>query len=383
MAQLRRRSALRRATLLVLVVASPSVLAQRFSQAPPPSHHERLSAEYRGLVERYRSGDDGAVAAVAAMRDSDLEGVLDVIFGAAVPGGQWTAAERDAAVVLHGDIALSLNETDPPKADFHLRHGATFLFRLGPASRQLAIDWYVGVATVLMTRGSFTLADGLLRSARDRIPDAPLPILFHSGRLAEVHASFAASAVGTETLPRTTSSSRTVRPQSRTAMPDQGTTPQQRRMAWLGEADGHLRKALSLEPSDPLARLHLGRVQMLRGNHGAALKTLEPLMAREQEDRIRYTSALFTGAIYDRQGDLERAQQHYRKASDVIPDGQAAQVALTEVMQRAGKALDAHAAFSAFMAGKRSARDPWSFYLHEPIDDAENRWESLRRRVRR
>lgn len=316
-----------------------------------------LAVRYRRLVDAYRHGQNEAISAAANMSPSDLERVLDLIFSPAVPEGQWTPVEFQAAILLHGDVALSRVASNLDEAEFHLHFGSVFLRKLGSAYREFAIEWYVGLAVMLTRTGYLATAESLLKLARDRVPDAP-QILFESAVLAELQASYAATAGGTG-------------------------TPWQRRTGWLADADSWLRRTMVLDKTNGVARLHRGRVQMLRGELSEALATLERLRSEAISQDLRFLALLFIGATHDRRGDAARAEASYREAVTLMPAAQSAAVAASELMHRRGEFDRAIEILNHFMNQKGRAPDPWPHYLHRTPGDAENRWAALRRKVQR
>lgn len=353
-----RRTELRNAAPLILaIILGLASWISPTAQAPPSGRDQRLSVEYRRLVNAYRGSVDSVVADVAGMSSADLEMIQDAIFSAAPPEGPWTPAELEAAVVLHGDAALSAIETAPETGNFQLHYGSVFLYRLGPRHRALAVSWYVALAGMLRARALLLPVESLLELGRKRVPDAP-PILFESALIAELQASFAATAGGRG-------------------------TPLQRRAVWLGQADSWLRKAVLLDSANQHARLHLGRVQTLRDHHDSALKTLEPLLSNPNDTATRYLAALFMGAVHDRQGELASAEAYYRRAVEQIPVARSARVAIAELVQRRGRLTDSQAQVRALVESGSAEPDPWLYYLRDRPNVAEDRWLALRRRVRR
>ena len=351
---------LRRLTLVlgVLLViqasVSPAPLAAAQERAPA-TQDERLSVQYRRLVGLYRGGQLEVIRTLADLRRSDLDKILENIFGTAPSEGRWTPAELRAAVVLHGEAALSLIESDLRQSAVHLEFGGQFLQKLGPPYRDLAVAWHVALAALFRANGHLPSAESLLAMGRKRLPNDP-EVLFHSGLTAELQASHAATSSGPGTAA-------------------------QRHTGWLANAEEWFRKSLSFDEVNPHPQLHLGRVQMLRGQNTAALKTLETLAPVAQDDVVRYLAVLFTGAIYDRLGQPSEAERHYRKASEIITTASSARIAVAEIVQRSGRQADAQQYLREFIERHTSERDPWWHYLQEPPRDAEARWINLRHSV--
>ena len=344
-------------TLAIIVIVLSAFRASPSAQAPPSSQHEWLSVQYRGLIAQYRGGQLDVVRSIANMPPSHLEGVFDVIFGPDPPEGQWTPAELRAAILLHGDAALSIVGSDQQRAGFHVAYVNQMFRKLGLGYRDLAVSWPVALAGVMRARGQLAPAESVLAMARRQVSNAP-EVLFASALTAELQASYAATAGGSG-------------------------TPLQRRTGWLTSADAWLQQTLSLDRSDTSARLHLGRVQMLRQQHAPALETLSALLSDQQQTGVRYLAELFSGAVHDRVGRFTMAEHHYRRATELIPSAPAARVALTELMQRRGRMDEAHEFFRRSIEQAGSESDPWWYYLHEPPRQAEQHWVALRLTVQR
>src|SRR5262245_18343704 len=81
------------------------LLSTVHAEPKPLRQSDRVAAvSYRTLVNRYTNGSRDAVASVALMTRSQLNGVVQLVFSSNVPGGPWTRRELQAAVVLHAEV---------------------------------------------------------------------------------------------------------------------------------------------------------------------------------------------------------------------------------------------------------------------------------------
>jgi Flp pilus assembly protein TadD len=132
-----------------------------------------------------------------------------------------------------------------------------------------------------------------------------------------------------------------------------------------------------------MARLHLGRVETLRGHEKDGLVQLELVFNAATDDATAYLAALFSGAAHERMRRPDSAETSYRQAIDRFPEGQAAYVALSEGLQRSGRTDDARTVLHRLLDGKAGPiREPWWWYLTESPGVADERLAGLRREVR-
>ena len=155
------------------------------------------------------------------------------------------------------------------------------------------------------------------------------------------------------------------------------------RAGLLNDAAGWLREALERDDTMLMARLHLGRVETLRGNEKDGLVHLERVLSATTDPATAYLAALFSGAAHERLRRPDAAEASYRQAIARFPAGQAAYVALSEVLQRSGKTAESRAVLQSLLDAKAgSVREPWWWYLAEPPGVADERLAELRREVR-
>jgi predicted Zn-dependent protease len=106
--------------------------------------------------------------------------------------------------------------------------------------------------------------------------------------------------------------------------------------AELGRARGHLERAVRLDPSLTEARVRLGRMLGLTGNHQQAAAELRQAVASEPEPLLAYYAHLFLGREEEAIGRLTEAREAYRHAASFQPDAPTPRIALSHLMRRQG-----------------------------------------------
>jgi tetratricopeptide (TPR) repeat protein len=133
--------------------------------------------------------------------------------------------------------------------------------------------------------------------------------------------------------------------------------------AELRESESLLRKALKAQPNHLEARIHLGRVLGLRGEHGEAEKLLGKAVADAKEPLLQYYAKLFLGAEKEALGDRVQARNLYHEAALLYPEAQSPRLALGLLYSVDGKHDDAVAAMSVVLGSPSERRnEPWWTY---------------------
>ena len=334
----------------------------------PPQILE-LVASYRRLIENYRRGDEKAVDAVIALPRNDLDSILKVIFG--VPDMPWAKADDlRGAAMLHTDAALRIvgpDEEDGPRRR-HLAVAGRMVHAAGPRDDPFLPRWYFAVSRAWRERGFFQVAEDFLGRGRTLVPGNPT-ILYESATLAEtlaqgylpVHDGAVLVNLIEQNIARNVL----------------------RRSGLLNDAAGWLREAVERDDTMLMARLHLGRVETLRGREREGLVHLERVRTVATDDAAAYLAAIFSGAANERLRRLDAAEASYRHAMTRFPDAQAAWVALSELLQRSGKTGDSRTVLHGLLLARTGpTREPWWFYLADPPGLPDERLGALRREVR-
>src|SRR5262249_18326277 len=111
----------------------------------------------------------------------------------------------------------------------------------------------------------------------------------------------------------------------------------------------------------PVAAVHLGRIQMLRGHDNDAQRLFLTASNDESSRVNRYLAHLFLGSIEERQYNAGGAEDHYRKALAILSGAQSARLALAALLARFGHLDDARRAITD--AGPATVYDPWWSYF--------------------
>ena len=153
--------------------------------------------------------------------------------------------------------------------------------------------------------------------------------------------------------------------------------------ARLNDAAKWLREAVDRDGTMLIARLHLGRVETLRSREKDGLVHLERVFNGATDDDTAYLAALFSGAAHERLRRPDAAAASYRQAIARFPAGQAAYLALSEILQSSGKTDESRAVLQSLLDGTAGLiREPWWWYLVDQPGLAEERLAELRREVR-
>ncbi|HEX5475050.1 MAG TPA: tetratricopeptide repeat protein [Vicinamibacterales bacterium] len=252
---------------------------------------------------RYEAGSSEAVDELLAWPPGQIREVVASLDRADVG---WRATDFEAAALLHTDLAWRILDVHGIQAmSFHLQNASRILAAGGPAVADFSARWYAAVADRLRLGNALDPAETLLAAGRTRLPGNAV-VLYES-------------ALTAETLALSDDRSRAAR---------------------LAQAEAWLRAATVSTPSSERARLHLGYVLLLEQKDDEALQILDALYQTAHDVQVRYAAELFAGAICERRGRLDEASRDYFNAIREFP-GQAAYVALSEVLERNGRMADA------------------------------------------
>jgi tetratricopeptide (TPR) repeat protein len=135
------------------------------------------------------------------------------------------------------------------------------------------------------------------------------------------------------------------------------------RRAELNQAEGLFRKALKAQPDHLEARIRLGRVLGLHGEHVEAETLLRKAVADASEPLLQYFAQLFLGAEKEALGDRDQARDLYERATVLYPDAQSPRLALSLLSSLDGKHHDAVALMAGVIGLPGDTRsDPWWAY---------------------
>jgi tetratricopeptide (TPR) repeat protein len=362
----------RAAALFLLLAAPPPQLLEDAHQGPSPW--------YTGLVQRYRAGDRGAVAEPfppekALYEVSALQRLAEAArrCPSCPERVRYEAFPFEAAVLLHTDRALARIEQYDPAGPAEMEV-APKLVAVMPAARRAAFEprWVRAAALALSKSGQWDIALALLEPARERY--APEPLLdLARGAILESKAWVADEPPEQVEVPAPGAGRLKVWRAKREAR--QG----------LSEAERSYRAALALRPELAQARIRLGRILYLLGKPREATAELQAAAKAATDAADRYLAHLFLGRARESTGDWAAAIAEYEEATRAEPDGQAAAVALSYALHRAGRGRDSVEALrnGVDRAGRRRVVDPWWPYLAGQCEDSDALLDALRAEVAR
>jgi tetratricopeptide (TPR) repeat protein len=324
----------------------------------------RAQDRYSEILFQYLGNDpDAAVARLLKLPQGEVEAGLqafattraaDVLQPAAAMHMEAALRQRltrtYASFTYHFDVSTAIVQFGEPgrekpdsKRKFAPRNAR-------PVSPEFRLVWYREAIMALHALGKLGVAEEYLAHARARYPRDP-EILLLAGITQEMHAS-----------PRTTDDNR------------------RERQAALERAERIYREALPLAPDREELRLRLGRVLSERNNRVEARTALTPL-AHSSNTRIAYLASLFLGGLEDAEHKEAAALEWYGAAIGRYPLGQSAQLAASELRQRAGDraraGLDVPPAI-----GESNDKDPWWSYVFGEFWRIDDVLDELRRQRR-
>jgi tetratricopeptide (TPR) repeat protein len=350
------------------------------------AEREQQAAElrrYRALVNAYRGGDNAAVKTILAWDPKRLDAIVTTVNTRDDPTGPWTNEQFKAAAMLHTDAAMERLYEDEPRVGFELNLAGRLLEKGPPELLEFTREWYSAVARRLRGVVLFTIAERLLEDGRTRLPNDPV-VLFESGLLHEQIASFAAFLTQVDVPdgpparmggPLQTHGTFAINPGRHPSVAEQ-------RRA-LNSAADRLGESLAVEPANEQAQLHLGRVQILRGNRDGS-KLLEKLAQSSRDTATAYLATMFLAAMDAREGRHGSAEKRYRAAIEKLPSAQSAYVGLSETLQRLGRGDESREVIhQVLVRPSNSTKEPWWWYVSDPQDAARRRIAALRDAVRK
>jgi tetratricopeptide (TPR) repeat protein len=377
----RRCAALILLVLSLLLSSAPAHARQVVTTEEEREHRAAEMKGYRALVDGYRTGDKTAVPGILQWEPKRLEAIVAIVGTSDDPSRLWTADQLRTATMLHTDAALDRLYEDERRVGFELHVASRLLQKGGSPLHAFGRDWYSVVSRTLRSVALFTVAERFLEDGRKRQPnDAAL--LYETGLLQEHTATFAAFIAQLDIpvgpLPRPGGPLQSQGPLTSLAGAHPSVAEARRALRSAAE---WFQDALALDNSVELAQLHLGRVQMLRGDRQAP-KLLERLTTSLNADTA-YLATMFLAAAEARNERLGASERWYRAAIAKLPSAQSAYVGLSETLLKLGRGDESRATLRTLLERPaNSVTEPWWWYLSDPGDELRRRLSALRDRVR-
>lgn len=314
-------------------------------------------APYRALVELYRDGrPEEAIYGLLRLGRTEVRRTVDAVrdrdAGRAGPDANPSLNERlfRLAAMLHTDAAEASWSTGRQQdALFHVdiaRRWADVEGVTPSSAGSFRRRWYLAAGLLVFEQGGWGPALAYFDRACEALPD-DAPLLTTAAWL---HERFALSPVAVPGDARETGLLDAQRAKRRS----------------LSEAARRLTAALAAEPSASEAALRLARVRTLLGETADARSLLTGLIDRpDLPSPHAYLARLFLGRLHEQSGDATRAAALYREAAARVPRGQAARVALGQLLYAAGDWRAAADAINPALISGQGADgiDPWVDYL--------------------
>lgn len=331
---------------------------------------EGFSPRYAALVDHYARGDRAA-----ALRDagtwSEAALRLEVVGARALkeraacqdcPAARlWQETPVDAAVMLHTDrnqIDRTLGRTPGP--DLLVAEALAVLLVDDPRRRDFARRWYVATCALALAYDGFDRgAEWANRGLRAFPADPDLSLA-----LAAIEEGLGAQPV-------------------EGAVGDPGRWAENQRLDHLRRAVKLLNEVLAARPASEEARLRLGRVSWRLKRPREAQAALAWILEHESSRAALYLAHLFRGRLHEDAGRGREAAASYRAAAELLPQSQAAHLALSHVLHASGDSAESRRLVEAALSagGRRSAEDPFWIYPWGPAARLVSLLQELRREV--
>ena len=141
----------------------------------------------------------------------------------------------------------------------------------------------------------------------------------------------------------------------------------------MRQAESLFRRALAADASHAEARVYLGRLLAQLGRSQDAARELRAAVAATRDPLLLFYGELFLGEVNESLGDLDGAKRSYERARTLYPTAQSAQLALSQLAERAGDRRGAFERVAAAAGIGDKAIDPWWDYHAAPGRDASSR----------
>lgn len=310
-------------------------------------------ANYWALVREYRSSIRGAPERLAAMPQEEIRLAVD----GAVGSRAADAADLRAAAVMHSEAWYRAVTSRDASASFHVAQAERLLdaaVRIEPKQLVFAIRWVdvmMGLSLELNQHGTAKLLAGSAVRLQDTSPARLRALSYYREGLSFEHHA------GTRSR-RLTASSIAMRAEVDDAD-----------IKWWAAAAGQYQHALELDPTFHSAALHLGRVRMLQ-RKGEDAARLFAQAERSDDPREVYLALLLGGSLDERAGRFDAAELKYREALRRYPAGQAAPLALSQLLSRTAREAEARAVLAAALnpARGRLVEPLWTYLRPARID---------------
>jgi tetratricopeptide (TPR) repeat protein len=312
-------------------------------------------APYRALVDAYRDGRaQEAIDGVLAFDPEVIHALVDRI---REPDARLTGTDRDpalneqmfrAAAMLHVDVADAVWSTGREEAATDQIEVAVRWADLGGRTPEpqgsFRRRWYLGVGLLAFERGGWRSALSFVDLACEALTD-DVALLTTAAWLNEQ------LALAPSTLGNTGASGLR--------------ELQQAKRARLQAAARRAGAAVSVTPAATEAALRLAHARLLLEEVEAARELLQELVGRtDLPTPHAYLARLMLGRLFVQTDERRRAERLFHEANELNPEGQAARVALAQLLDTQGDRRGAAAMLAPVLnAEQGGVIDPWVDYL--------------------
>lgn len=335
------------------VIGQITGLARLLANPRSNAHIETLQVQsLLGLTrDEALHGNPNRILKRGALLHTDIALLASILGPSSAGGGKTKWLIDDGRVVgedtdLHWECARLLLDAVYPR----------------PSSDEMVRMWYLSTAAGMQSRRQWGNAVEHLKRARAIFP-SDARILFYSGTMHEFyagpHAQNAALAAPLVALLAVDS-----------------------RKSELESALGFLKEAVTAAPGFAEARLRLGRVSGLLGDHFRAVSELQQAAAAITDPLLLYYAALFLGQEHEMLGHYDEAREQFERAATLYPTAQSPRLALSHLALRSGdspKVLFAMERVLTMPDTDPDREDPWWYYNVAHVRNADALLVGMRR----
>jgi tetratricopeptide (TPR) repeat protein len=303
--------------------------------AAPASSRQQPNATYRDIVASFRQTPNTAIEQMLAL---PMAAIDDGIAQALRPesAGGWPTRDLLAAAMLHSEpAAYFLTHDDRQAVDQLVRAQRLVTGGLARSEsyRWFEREWYAAMFELLRNTPGRVIIDWPAE-AQPFVWWEPYVDAVASERRTAENANFRISLDTVSAVPL------------------------------LNRLRSELIKVLESNPLFLDAALHLGRIEMLLGRDDRAAQQFA-LAATATRPSTVCLAELFAGALRERRGQFAEAETNYRHALAAFPGAQSAPLALSQLLDRTGRNVEARAVIDRMLdrAAASEVAEPWSIYL--------------------
>ncbi|MBN2321686.1 MAG: VWA domain-containing protein [Acidobacteria bacterium] len=266
--------------------------------------------------------------------------------------GRVVKIDRSTTSVQDGQATAQGGENNPGK-EWHWKFARFLLDQVTPqpSKDEMVQKWYVSATAFLLSSRIYNRAEENLALALNLFPSDPC-LLFYKGVLHEKFASLSYwNAIPPDGMVYTFGSEEEE----------------------LKKAREYFQKALKADPDFAEARLHLGRIRGLLGDHKEAEEELRKASASLTDTRLLYYCSLYLGNELAALNRIPEARRQYEIAAKLYPGAQSPLLSLSRLALDSGdyeNALAHGKEIFALPVTEDASEDPWWSYDVSPALNA-------------